>query len=105
MFLLASKGMLTVKVFSNDYEVRACQRRADLGCFFLTAAVMLAITPGPGLFLCPHPQFEGWTPEQDCIEVVGPLSAASIHVVAAARRVSAAILAASALAFSIVKQS
>ena len=68
---------------------------------FLAAAVLLAITPGPGIFYVLARSLAGGRRE-GMVSSLGTLVGGFVHVVAAALGVSA-ILAASAVAFSLVK--
>src|SRR5712664_2489145 len=68
---------------------------------FLSAALVLAITPGPGIFYVLGRTLHGGRRE-GVLSALGTLVGGSVHVVAAAYGLSA-ILATSAIAFSIVR--
>src|SRR5580704_15126295 len=68
---------------------------------FLTAAVLLAITPGPGIFYVLARSLGGGRRE-GIFSSLGTFAGGMVHVVCAALGLSA-ILAASAIAFSVVK--
>jgi threonine/homoserine/homoserine lactone efflux protein len=68
---------------------------------FLTAAILLAITPGPGIFYVLSRAVAGGRKE-GLLSATGTFVGGLVHVVAAAVGVSA-ILAASALAFTVLK--
>ncbi|HEX6606007.1 MAG TPA: LysE family transporter, partial [Chloroflexia bacterium] len=68
---------------------------------FLTAAVILALTPGPGIFYVLARSLQGGR-RVGLASALGTALGGLVHVVAAALGLSA-ILATSALAFSVVK--
>src|SRR5208337_4835685 len=68
---------------------------------FFTAAVLLAITPGPGIFYVLARSLAGGRRE-GMLSSLGTFLGGFVHVVAAALGISA-ILAASAVAYSVVK--
>jgi threonine/homoserine/homoserine lactone efflux protein len=68
---------------------------------FLTAALLLAITPGPGLFYVLARSMAGGR-RAGMLSSLGTFVGGFVHVIAAALGISA-ILAASALAYSVVK--
>ncbi len=68
---------------------------------FLAAATLLAITPGPGIFYVLSRSLTGGRKE-GFLSAAGTFAGGLVHVVAAAIGISA-IIAASALAFAVVK--
>ncbi len=68
---------------------------------FLSASVLLAITPGPGMFYVLARSMAGGT-RQGMLSALGTFAGGLAHVICAALGISA-VLAASAAAFSVVK--